>query len=263
MGVKENKNIRIMKMNKLKNLILRELSINGRGVKRKKIEADLTLKEKKQQLKMAIEYTNNVPEPKLQIGCGGNRLNGWLNTDIISKNPKVFLMDVVKKFPFENNTFNFIFSEHTLEHLSFEDSCNMLTECYRVLKPNGVIRIGVPHIDFLVKLYQNPEKPLHKKFIKSHLEYAYKDIVDFYGNEQIISPEVFVVNSYYRNFGHQVIHNYGTLKQLLEKSNFSNVQQKEVGVSAYVEISQIRRRGKKYNEEFNKLETLDVEAVKK
>lgn len=47
-----------------------------------------------------------------------------------------------QKFPFENNTFDYIFSKSVIEHIS--DPTNMIKEAYRVLKTNGVIVLLTP-----------------------------------------------------------------------------------------------------------------------
>ena len=57
--------------------------------------------------------------------------------------------------PFNNDSINFIFSEHFLEHLFFDESLSLLRECYRILKPFGVIRTSVPDAD--LRTYEPPE----------------------------------------------------------------------------------------------------------
>ena len=61
------------------------------------------------------------------------------------------------KLEFEDNTFDFIFSEHFFEHLFLDESVELLEECYRILKPHGVIRIVVPDAD--LRTYEDPEIP--------------------------------------------------------------------------------------------------------
>jgi predicted SAM-dependent methyltransferase len=53
--------------------------------------------------------------------------------------------------PFASDTFDFIFSEHMIEHVSHDDGAKMLAECHRVLKPGGHIRITTPDLAFLVR----------------------------------------------------------------------------------------------------------------
>ena len=51
------------------------------------------------------------------------------------------------KLPFENDSIDFIYSEHFFEHLFFDEALSLMQECYRILKPNGVIRTCVPDAD--------------------------------------------------------------------------------------------------------------------
>ena len=51
-----------------------------------------------------------------------------------------------------------IFSSHFLEHLFRKDADHLLRECYRVLKPGGILRISVPDLEYAVSLYAADEK---------------------------------------------------------------------------------------------------------
>jgi predicted SAM-dependent methyltransferase len=63
------------------------------------------------------------------------------------------------RLDFEDETFDFIYSEHVLEHLFMDESLSLLEECCRILKPSGVIRIVVPDPD--LRTYEKRE-PLSK-----------------------------------------------------------------------------------------------------
>jgi predicted SAM-dependent methyltransferase len=56
---------------------------------------------------------------------------------------------------FEDDTFDFIYSEHVLEHMFLDEAFDLLQECQRILKPNGVIRIVVPDPD--LRTYEKRE----------------------------------------------------------------------------------------------------------
>jgi predicted SAM-dependent methyltransferase len=89
----------------------------------------------------------------------------------IIRNPKTSEVDISKIYdrtnfcdfyyqkgdhlPFDDNSINFIFSEHFFEHLFFDEALSLLTECYRILKPYGVIRTCVPDAD--LRTYEPPE----------------------------------------------------------------------------------------------------------
>jgi predicted SAM-dependent methyltransferase len=59
------------------------------------------------------------------------------------------------RLPFEDGAFDFVFSEHFLHHLFFDEAFALLVECVRVLKPRGVIRTVVPDSD--LRTYEPPE----------------------------------------------------------------------------------------------------------
>ena len=205
------------------------------------------------------KYLSNNKQPKLQIGCGTYTVEGWLNTDLNPCSDKVALLDASKKFPFNDNTFDFIFSEHIFEHLKFNDSCNMLSECFRVLKPNGIMRLATPTIEFLFEIYKNPELPLHEEYVKWVIGSINKDVANLFSYD---FHEIYVINNFYRDWGHQFLHNYDSLSELLKKFNFSNIQKREIGVSDFVEFSDMEKHGDVISDKFNKLETLVIEAKK-
>jgi hypothetical protein len=61
--------------------------------------------------RLQTAYLRKATQPKLQVGGGWHRLEGWLNTDI-EMIPSVMQMDATKHFPFGDGTFEFVYSEH-------------------------------------------------------------------------------------------------------------------------------------------------------
>lgn len=57
-----------------------------------------------------------------------------------------------------HNIFDGVFSEHTLEHLYIDDAIALLREIFRILKPNGTIRLSVPDLEFHIQQYLNAKK---------------------------------------------------------------------------------------------------------
>lgn len=54
--------------------------------------------------------------------------------------------DIVSGIPFGENTIPAIYSSHFLEHLFQEDAAALIRECYRVMRPGGIVRICVPSL---------------------------------------------------------------------------------------------------------------------
>lgn len=197
-------------------------------------------------------YFDGSPEPKLQIGCGTNPLAGWLNSGISLKECWFGIyLDAGKPFPFSDASFNFVFSEHLFEHLSYQQAINMLKESYRVLKPGGVFRIATPDLQFLIRLYQEPNQSIHRQYI----EYSAKQ-----GN--IPPSSVFVINRFHTAWGHQIIYDKETLTNMLEVTEFKDVCSCEVGQSKHTALRGVEGHFHELPVVFNQLETMILEATK-
>ena len=50
-----------------------------------------------------------------------------------------------------------IYAEHFLEHLALDDGLAFLAECRRVLRPDGILRLSTPNLDWvLLTHYRGP-----------------------------------------------------------------------------------------------------------
>ena len=205
-------------------------------------------------------FTNNKIR-KLQIGAGEkNLLEGWLNTDLLCKNDNVGYLDVGEKFPFKKDTFDFIYSEHIFEHLTFAQATNMLSECFRTLKSGGVIRMATPNLNFLINLYQYPELPLHKEYINWATKSFTKDIAKKLSVDEY--TPVFVMNNFFRDWGHQIIHNPESITLLFKKAGFKNIIPCKLSLSLNSELCNLERHGDGIPPAFNEMETMVFEAIK-
>ena len=109
---------------------------------------------------------------KLEIGAGNNTKTGWISTDIIPSKG-VMKLDVTQKFPFQDNTFKFVYSEHMIEHLTLQEGQFMLKECFRILQQNGTIRIVTPSLKFLFRICS----PTRNDFEQEYFEWSIKKFV--------------------------------------------------------------------------------------
>jgi len=80
---------------------------------------------------------------RLHLGSGPARKDGWVNVDLVGDDVDL-TWNILKPLPFNDGSVEAIFHEHVLEHLSFEDGYVLATESHRLLRPDGVLRIGVP-----------------------------------------------------------------------------------------------------------------------
>lgn len=84
-------------------------------------------------------------EPLLvHIGCGTNYLYGFVNVDANLRQKVDMWLDVRNGLPFPDQSVDFLYSCHVLEHFYPEEALGIFREMRRVLKPSGVARIAVP-----------------------------------------------------------------------------------------------------------------------
>jgi len=96
---------------------------------------------------------NASSDRMLNIGCGRRYHRDWVNLDLESSDSDVIRHDVNKGIPFEQGHFDAVYHSHILEHLDPSDGQKLIQECYRVLKPGGVLRIVVPDLECIARLY--------------------------------------------------------------------------------------------------------------
>lgn len=90
----------------------------------------------------------------LNIGCGKKFHKSWENVDMVSHSKYVRQYNLIKGLPYPNNTFDVVYHSQVLEHIPKEDALSFIQECYRVLKPNGVIRVVVPNLENIIDEYR-------------------------------------------------------------------------------------------------------------
>ncbi|WP_038029196.1 class I SAM-dependent methyltransferase [Thermonema rossianum] len=89
----------------------------------------------------------------LNLGCGYRYHPDWVNIDFVSTGPGVLAHDLRKGIPFPDNHFDVVYHSHVLEHFPKEEAAGFLRECYRVLKPGGILRVAVPDLEQIVREY--------------------------------------------------------------------------------------------------------------
>jgi ubiquinone/menaquinone biosynthesis C-methylase UbiE len=92
---------------------------------------------------------------RVNIGGGNFIRPGWLSMDYQSESYpyQLSLLDhnfdltSGEPFPFADNSVDFFYSQHTLEHIPQEHCDFIFAEMYRCLKPGGAVRLNMPDYD--------------------------------------------------------------------------------------------------------------------
>lgn len=199
------------------------------------------------------KYHSSAAIKKLHIGCGNNLLEDWLNSDYHPKSNNILHLDATKKFPLNDNTFDYIFSEHMVEHIPYAGGALMFSECYRVLKNNGKIRISTPDLQFLIDLYKKEKSELQIEYIKWATNQSIKNAP--------YCDDTFVINNYVRDWGHQFIYDEKTLIQALKIAGFTNIVRFDINQSQD-ELLQSLENESRMPTGFLRLESFTLEATK-
>lgn len=82
----------------------------------------------------------NLPRTKAAL-----RRMGVINEhQALDWGPHIVRWDVTKGLPLEPGSVDAVYSSHFFEHIHLADAENVLRECFRVMRPGGVIRLALP-----------------------------------------------------------------------------------------------------------------------
>ena len=116
------------------------------------------------------DLTTKRSEVKLNIGCGGRPLHGYINIDqdsmedmrkrypeavfddsLIIENHDIFNM------PYQDESIHEVNADGLLEHLSFKEEPRFLYEVKRVLQKGGVFKFSVPDFEKVCSIWLNAQ----------------------------------------------------------------------------------------------------------
>ena len=89
----------------------------------------------------------------LNFGCGETTHPDWTNLDASPVSPDVIAHDLRRRFPFADGAFDAVYGSHVLEHLEPDAASRLLGECHRILRSGGILRIVVPDLEAIARLY--------------------------------------------------------------------------------------------------------------
>jgi len=87
------------------------------------------------------------------LGCGGSTHPDWLNFDFRELTPDVLPHDLRTPLPLPDASCAAVYSSHVLEHFNRAQAPRFLRECWRVLRPGGILRLVVPDLETIARLY--------------------------------------------------------------------------------------------------------------
>jgi predicted SAM-dependent methyltransferase len=156
-------------------------------------------------------------ERRLHIGAGRESLPGWINIDNQGLAGVDQVLDVRQGLPFAD--VGYIYAEHFLEHLSLDEGLAFLKECRRVLRPDGVLRLSTPNLDWVVLThYHGAAVP-----------------------DEDAKVDCLRLNRAFHGWGHQFLYNRATLVAVLRSAGFENAVFRAYGESDRPELRGLER----------------------
>jgi hypothetical protein len=96
---------------------------------------------------------------KLNIGCGANHLDGYVNIDADPELKPDLVLDIGKdKLPFSENSIDEIVTSHTIEHIPRQLHFHVFNEINRVLKVGGDLFVSFPDFARVSDHYLNNKR---------------------------------------------------------------------------------------------------------
>lgn len=160
---------------------------------------------------------------KLNLGCGAHPMPGWINYDA-DFHVGVTTLDLSRgTLPHGDNSVDYIFTEHFIEHISKENGLSLLRDCFRVLTSNGVLRISTPDLSYVIYHYS--------KGRTYHIP----------GSWEPKSP-CDMVNEGMRLWGHQYLYDKDEIVTSLIAAGFKGIWECKKGVSVHEALKNVEIR---------------------
>jgi SAM-dependent methyltransferase len=100
-----------------------------------------------------------TPTPRrLNWGCGGHPEPGWINSDRKSAPGIELSCDIREGLPLADASIDYAVSIHALPEVPYPDLVPVLGELRRVLRPGGVLRLGLPNLEHAVDAYRRGDR---------------------------------------------------------------------------------------------------------
>lgn len=176
-------------------------------------------------------FFSNFPLPLLRIIYRSSGAKNWFEEEFFCntlKNNTFIHHKIEYGLPFPDESVDFVYSSHLLEHLFQEDAKKLLSEIHRVLKKGGKVRICIPDLDYVFDLFRKgeKEKALAYLFPSSQADYLSR---------------------------HRYMYDFPMISELLEKTGFTSIQKFNFKEGTIPDVENLDNRPE---------ETLHVEATK-
>ena len=180
----------------------------------------------------------------LHCGCGRRLKPGWLNVDMwvieeaetASMSDRIARFgddlyylrhDVAAPFPVEDQSFDWIYSEHLIEHLGLQQAVTWLEEMRRLLKAGGGLRLSTPDLKRYVEGYVDPAGEFYAahrehlsglpKMMKANRRRAEEDVIE----GDLPERRAWMFNQIFRYWTHKWIYDFEEVRYVAVQAGFA------------------------------------------
>ena len=101
----------------------------------------------------------------LNLGCGRNYKNGFINIDIDERCKVDLVLDLTQEWPFDHSSCEFIYGEHVIEHLDWRSGKDLLSNCFASLYEGGTLRLVLPNFGKIFHAYVTNDRKFFRPFL--------------------------------------------------------------------------------------------------
>ena len=198
------------------------------------------------------------------LGCGPVFYDDFLNVDgefpnmdlefgvprRYDANPKQYLLlhDLRNGVPAADNSLHVIYHCHFLEHLDDQDGRRLISECYRSLRPGGVMRFAVPDLNLWCTNYLSDRSEFFDWYRATYLA----------NDKERYKTKASVFMGMLYNWGHRISYDFETISTVLHDAGFRQVSRMQWGSSTRVANIQTLES----HSNLRRIESLVIECLK-
>ena len=138
---------------------------------------------------------------KLNLGCGPDIKDGYINIDLCALNPKVIVKDI-RNLDFESNSIDEIYAKDIIEHMSLDDTKKSIANWSRICKSGASLFIQTICWDTIIQAYYANVWSLENVI---YMLFAGKNWVDGTSRNEDF---------------HKSVYSHDLLKKILNENNF-------------------------------------------
>jgi hypothetical protein len=165
----------------------------------------------------------------LNLGSGeGAVLDGFVNVDVFPfpfpwRRPKSYFgADLRHPLRLGDAVVDGVFSEHTLEHLTYDEAAALLRESFRVMKRAARIRVIVPDLELFLRAYCGGDEGWFVEW--ERLMFVESGDAER-ARRRLLTP-LQAISFVTQEYGHRSAWDFATMTRVLEAAGFSDVQRR-------------------------------------